>query len=112
MYGFHGGDLGGSGPWRRLHRVGLPSGIRQPAVASGILGILRWIGAVGARNGGFSDGRAFVGSAGERESAILLPDPMQQVVNGIASKPLDDGSDNDGREGANDKGKGGNVEGA
>ena len=61
------------------------------------------------RNRGFGDGDQLVGSAGWRESAILLPDPMQQVVNGIAAQPLVDGCGNGGREGANDKGDGGDI---
>ena len=82
--------------------------MRQAAGVTGVLEVLR----SSARNRGFSVGGEFVDSAGCRESAILLPDSMQQIVNGIASKPPVGGCGNGGREGANDKGDGGDVEGA
>ena len=55
--------------------------------------------------------RSWLG-AERRLSAIVLPDPMQHVVNGIRLAPVVDQIDDEGREGANDKGDGGDVDGA
>lgn len=43
--------------------------------------------------------------------AVVFLDPAQHVVDGIAAAPVVDDINDDGREGANDEGKGGDIEG-